>query len=690
MPVDKVLHLAGLMAGGVAFGVAFGGLAAGLALGVVPGVLTATTFGVAGAIAGAGAVRVAEGSPFLVAFGLVFGVTFSAAVGALVAGAMLVFIGPPKKAPMMAFEAQGVVLAGVLIGVAFGVAFGVDGGMAVGVAGGVVVGVAFSALFLRLALWPIEAALQIHLYRTQTATGRVTLGRSPLLWHDLSYLPLPFLRKHIVETAKHNPDLARLAIDRCRDVPGQRRIGRSALRELQARELVTLARQRDFAALTDLEGAWLPGKVDAPPTLLALSDVAAYLRAAQTALVPYHRLGHIANAERDLGSLQNRLRGEASEDATAYLDVATSWSAVIAECRAEAEAAAAHVLPNPFRAGPPLTPEQGMELFRGREQIIRRIETVLGDAATSASLVLLAPRRCGKTTLLNMLPAKLPGTLCVFFDIQDNPTDSVGRLANALVDRAKQQASKAGKPTIPDLPDGSPMEALSRWIDALNGHYPSGVLIALDEFERLAVGNLWPGTDLEFRQFMGLLRATIQHRRRVRLLVAGATPFDELGAVWNDHFINVREIRFGHFDPAVARDLLCRPIPDFPADAIPPRVAEQVVERTGAQPFLVQLYGQVLVTRLNDQQRREATLEDVEDVETAILMNADAQYYFRNTVIDAPPEACAAMIAAAHGTPASVAPAVRRWLTARCLIHEGGQLTIPVLGRYIREEQLTA
>ncbi len=88
-------------------------------------------------------------------------------------------------------------------------------------------------------------------------------------------------------------------------------------------------------------------------------------------------------------------------------------------------------------------------------------------------------------------------------------------------------------------------------------------------------------------RLMGLLRSTIQHRRKVRLLVAGEAPFDELDPMWDAHFVSVREVRLGHLEKEVAVELVRHPIPSFPDNAIPEDIARKLVERTGAQPFLV-------------------------------------------------------------------------------------------------------
>src|SRR5207302_733136 len=103
--------------------------------------------------------------------------------------------------------------------------------------------------------------------------------------------------------------------------------------------------------------------------------------------------------------------------------------------------------------------------------------------------------------------------------------------------------------------------------------------------------DLFPGSRLEFLQLMGLFRATIQHRRGVRLLVSGAAPFHELDGVWDDHFISARQIKLPFLDLPTTAGLLMQPSPDFPSDAIPEDVAQEVYRRTGGEPYLVQVFG---------------------------------------------------------------------------------------------------
>jgi hypothetical protein len=284
-----------------------------------------------------------------------------------------------------------------------------------------------------------------------------------------------------------------------------------------------------------------------------------------------------------------------------------------------------------------------------------------------------------------MLPRLLPDTICVFFDLQAHPVASVGAFWNKLAEQALIQAKLYRRTELPKLPDGPPMEAAAEWLAKLD-QLPNGrrVLIAIDEFERLQ--DLFPGSKLEFLQLMGLFRATIQHRRGVRLLVSGAAPFDELDGVWDDHFISARQIKLPFLDLPTTVGLLTQPAPGFPSDAIPEDVAHEVFWRTGGQPYLVQVFGSLLVSLLNDEKRKTATVADVQAVEGRAIEWAES--YFRDTYKSAPTAAHDALAGLARGKAVDLTPAARRWLTQRYLLTPGDRLAIPVFGAWVEHHAM--
>ncbi|MBC8114051.1 MAG: hypothetical protein H7062_06715 [Candidatus Saccharimonas sp.] len=90
----------------------------------------------------------------------------------------------------------------------------------------------------------------------------------------------------------------------------------------------------------------------------------------------------------------------------------------------------------------------------------------------------------------------------------------------ALEKRLREQTRPQERESLPRLRDSS-LEAARDWLEA-HEQRPgrNRILLCLDEFERLeeVVGEK-PETKQQLVQPLGLLRATIQHRRRVRLLI---------------------------------------------------------------------------------------------------------------------------------------------------------------------------
>jgi len=547
---------------------------------------------------------------------------------------------------------------------------------------GLLAGFIFIASILRVFSYPLEVALELILYSLQKFLRIPSLKFSPVFQQGLSYFPYPFLSRHIVLAAQQDPTIVHRALDACKLTPGQQASGREALSRLQALELEHQAKQKNFAPVTELQGDWLPGVEGANQYLLGFREAARYLLAATNANIPYHQLQHLMRAKRVLISLENQLIASPSPQADSLEEALQIWKDATTDLYKAAQTASVSQVPNPFRVEP-LTPDRGREVFRGRDDLVRRIETLLVDPAQSASIALLGPRRCGKTSLLRMLPTLLPDALCIFFDLQDNPVNSPAAFFEALVRQAQAQANRDRRLTLPPLPPGDPFEAGSQWfksLEDLDGDYR--ILICIDEFEELE--NLFPGEKRELLQLMGLFRATIQHQRRLKLLVSGAAPFDELGDLWNKHFVNVREVKIGYLEQAVSRDLLLHPLPDFPGDVMSEPIADTIFQRTGGLPYLLQLYASLLITYLNDQKRRQARMGDLPIVEDEVL--TQASYYLRHTFESAPAEAKPALTAIALDRSIEISVRTRRWLRQRWLLTEQDQLWVPVLGTWLREE----
>src|SRR5262249_37073235 len=146
----------------------------------------------------------------------------------------------------------------------------------------------------------------------------------------------------------------------------------------------------------------------------------------------------------------------------------------------------------------------------------------------------------------------------------------------------------------------------------------------------------------------------------------------------------VRQIRVGHLDRETAIDLLVHPVPGFPENAVSPEVAAAVFSRTGGQPYLLQLYGSLLVTHVNQAGRRSAVIEDIPAV--AEEARSQGAYYLRPCSEAAPPPARRVLEQLACGQKPSIDAATNRWLSRRGLVDDQGNLAIPVLGSFMKDE----
>lgn len=434
----------------------------------------------------------------------------------------------------------------------------------------------------------------------------------------------------------------------------------------------------------NLNNQWLPKAEFASQGILAYRDIARYIEAARHASTAHQRQKYLNDAHLELDRLPRVLAEESKERRAALAPIQPIWQEKLNDLRAQADAEAANSVPNPFLTQP-LSTASGVEVFVGREDIIRTLDAILADPQQRNSLALLGPRRCGKSSLLRMLPLKLPDAVPVFFDLQDNPATTPAQFFSAIASRAAEQARRERDLVLPKLAPNPDITAFAQWLEQVDTALGSRrLLLCIDEFERLP--DLFPGDRRSLLQLMGLFRATVQNRRNIRLLVAGVAPFDELDAIWSDHLINLRELRVEHLDPDSAMRLLTRPIPGF--NAIPEPVAREVIARTGCQPLLLQLYGSMLVDRLNAEQRTEATPDDLTAVDRAVREEGNAVNHFRNIYDSAPDEARAVLLALSDASAPSpkLSSATRRYLLRRCFITPEGVPRIPVFFDWVQAE----
>ena len=121
------------------------------------------------------------------------------------------------------------------------------------------------------------------------------------------------------------------------------------------------------------------------------------------------RLEPSNNRSKDCGELREGLVNANAGVASQYGQIIDLWARIITTAVQvlEAQAGTEAEIPPVYVAGAHLRPEDAGQLFKGRQDIFREIETAQ-LAPRPPVLLLTGQRRTGKTSLIAFLPVRLP------------------------------------------------------------------------------------------------------------------------------------------------------------------------------------------------------------------------------------------------------------------------------------------
>ncbi|NMG19868.1 AAA family ATPase [Brasilonema bromeliae] len=558
--------------------------------------------------------------------------------------------------------AVGMVL-GVPFGVAFGVTFGVASSLAISVAFGVTLGVASGLAFnivlafgvvvlgvafgvvcilgvLRVYFWVPELLWMLILrLLTQQKNPVLALRYLPPRFDELIRLPLPFMGEMIVKAYRENPTAARETIDYLINFTNQQQVALQAMANIAVTRLNSCQTLSDIANMTE-ELAWIPSPPpkelsSALPQLLDISqDVSAASQATSA-----HRQSELLNRPISaLRLLKNSLAfGKNAEVATTFGSIIQRWQSILetAQRTLEEQGRFSKEFRQVYIAGNALDPQTAENRFKGRMDLFREIET-FALSESPPVLLLYGGRRTGKTSSLKYLPDKVGASLIpLLVDLQGAASaTTLQGLANNLVSQMTEAARRLPRRLdLPytDLSRTDPFIALQNWLVQIERTLPDKrFLLCLDEYERLSevVETTRSRVPLNF------LRNILQHRTSWTLLFSGSHELSELPTYWSDYLINTRALRLTYLHESEARELIEKPVEDFPK-IYEPEAVDAIIRLTRCQPYLVQLMCYEVVELLNRgirQNKRDAatikaTVHDVETVIPTVLERGDQ--YFR-------------------------------------------------------------
>ncbi|MGK7933449.1 MAG: AAA-like domain-containing protein [Microcystaceae cyanobacterium] len=277
------------------------------------------------------------------------------------------------------------------------------------------------------------------------------------------------------------------------------------------------------------------------------------------------------------------------------LEIAQTWQEALQNIAKEVgEIKISEPIEMPYIIGPAV---EG-QLFKGREDILRTLQSLWSGGKTMQSVVLYGHRRMGKTSILKNINAKLGNKVTLIYvnlqglgDVQQGTGEVLLELADEMADTLNIKLPDIDE--LLKLPERTFKQFLKQ---ALEVNPNQALLIALDEFETLETLIETQKID---RSLMAVFRTWTQLSPRLGIIFAGLHTLQEKVGNYNHSFFSsFIPIRVSFLSPSDTDLLLTQPSEDFPLN-YSPEILTEIYQLTHGQPFLVQLIGFQLVSRYN-------------------------------------------------------------------------------------------
>jgi hypothetical protein len=503
--------------------------------------------------------------------------------------------------------------------------------------GGAVIGatgVSFIFCYFRLFLYIFQLPISFLLSRSANSENSRALFRfSPIHWDELIWLPLFGLDQHLITIGKHNRQDAQQPIALVAQSFRQQWAATNALIELTAYDVERAQGVPGIAHIPE-QLTWLPPTMpkDLENVLPPIRDIAEYARGAIESDTLWNKQSQLRNAKAQTTRVREGLALSGNRKIAARFGQALqTWERVFDQELATLNTR--EVIPNVYVAGSPLASTS--KVFKGRRDLFLALERELATPAEQRpTLLLFGARRSGKTSVIKQMPTRLgPNVVPVEIDLQSATAaeDASGLLA-FIADKLKVDALNTRRIQLPTLTRdelrGDPYISFLNWlarVEEIVGQ--RWILLNLDEYEKLI--EMIESGRLDSRVF-DFLRGIIQHHARITVLLSGSHLLDDVGARGNapmlsDYLINVRTLHIGALKEDEARELIVKPIEDFPLQYEPDAVA-RIIAVTNCQPYLLQATCRDLVNALNEQNKMVATLDDANRALDSVLTTC-AMYF---------------------------------------------------------------
>ena len=274
--------------------------------------------------------------------------------------------------------------------------------------------------------------------------------------------------------------------------------------------------------------------------------------------------------------------------------------------------------PNPYVVGRPLLES---DVFIGRQEVFARLAASLRGVHQDNVVVLMGPRRMGKTSILRRLHHHLgEGYAPVLVDLQGMIGSGEAAFFRELVATLHDELEELGI-AVPEPPseafEHDPGTTFRRRFlrDVRQVLGERRLLLMFDEFEvlesRIRSGDLKP-------RILPYFRSLMQHERSVSFIFSGTHRLDELThEYWGVLFNLAVYLEVGHLPEDKVKQLFTQPTAGV--FEIDPLALDKVCQLTGGHPHFSQLVARELAELRNWRQLSYVTVQDVNEVAEQVV-----------------------------------------------------------------------
>ncbi len=471
--------------------------------------------------------------------------------------------------------------------------------------------------WLPFLLWPLEAAMNLVIYRLQERYSPETLlPWHPAFWDEHQSRRQWGLETWLVKIAEQDAELGQqvlIQLSQGRQIWAVRAMQiESDMRQLeQCQEVYDIAKVHEKL----MSSSELTGPND--KRLNRFVDHSRNVEGVLKQLSSYQQNAGLKTVEARLEEFLVGINGRV--EMQRFREIASRWKDILADY---ADKLLTVNIETPYVVGKPMD-ERNQRVFVQRTEVSHQLrESLLSP--NCPPLLLYGQRRTGKTSLLKYinLSQLLPNDILAFVDCQGilneytNYASFFYNLGREMGTAIRNHYPNAQIPALTkEKLHEDPFTSFDEWLDeiepALQG---KSLLLALDEF--VILEEAFQKGRMERASLLGKFRNIIQHRPWIRLLFSGTHSFEELQH-WASYFIQVRTLHLGYLTEAEAYQLVTRPVENFLLNYTS-EASQHVLHLTHRHPALIQMLCDEIVNLKNTQPVAERLKVQLSDVETAV------------------------------------------------------------------------